>query len=249
MLTPIGTSGRWWARRSASAPAPLLLNPIRFSRARSAGSRNRRGSGLPGWGPAVTVPTSAYPKPSAPQTSSPTPSLSKPAANPSGPGKRTPNTVLANRGSAGPSSRRSNRRTTAAAVTPRSTAEDRPSQFGLVGPSVTHPRLLAPQQNSPAAVGIEAHPRQLPAAILGLDGQPGGRAEPRHFRWQPQRDPLVFVGHVGVPARRQPIGARRGHRAPPACSITCTPAPDPDTTYKVSDASSKASELGCCTVG
>ncbi|CPC41173.1 Uncharacterised protein [Mycobacterium tuberculosis] len=31
--------------------------------------------------------------------------------------------------------------------------------------------------------------------------------------------------------------------------MTWTPAPDPDTTYKVSDVSSKANELGCCTVG
>lgn len=54
----------------------------------------------------------------------------------------------------------------------------------------------------------------------------------------------------------QPVGnqvrTRRGsaaHRVPAACSMTWTPAPDPDTTYKVSDVSSKANELGCCTVG
>src|SRR5262249_24551337 len=101
----------------------------------------------------------------------------------------------------------------------------------------------------PATVGIEPHPGQLPAAIFGLDGQPGGRAEPGDFRRQAQRYPLVFVGHVGDPARGQPGPARRGQRAPVACSTIWTPAPDPDTTYKVSDASSKASELGCCTFG
>ena len=51
----------------------------------------------------------------------------------------------------------------------------------------------------------------------------------------------------------QPAGSRLRRGAvtasPAACSMTWTPAPDPDTTYKVSDASSKASELGCCTVG
>ena len=50
------------------------------------------------------------------------PSLSNPAASPSGPGKRTPNTVLASTGSVGASNRLSSRRTGAAAVTPRSTA-------------------------------------------------------------------------------------------------------------------------------
>ena len=53
MLTP--TTGR--ARsprgrrrsRAAAAAAPSLLNPIRLTSARSAGSRNNRGRGLPGW--------------------------------------------------------------------------------------------------------------------------------------------------------------------------------------------------------
>ena len=50
------------------------------------------------------------------------PSLSNPAASPIGPGKRTPNTVLANTGSVGPSSRCSTRRNGPAAVAPRSAA-------------------------------------------------------------------------------------------------------------------------------
>ena len=98
----------------ASSPAPWLLNPIRLSSARSSGSRNIRGCGLPGCACAVTVPTSAYPKPSAPHVRSPRPSLSKPAARPSGPAKRTPKTVLARTGSRGASHRASGRRVTAA---------------------------------------------------------------------------------------------------------------------------------------
>ena len=41
----------------------------------------------------------------------------------------------------------------------------------------------------------------------------------------------------------------RRHRLTPAFAMTCTPAPEPDTTYRVPDASSKAREFGCCTVG
>src|SRR6478736_4989118 len=74
MLTPIGTSGVRRDKRSANSPAPWLLNPIRLSSARSSGSRNIRGGALPGCACAVTVPTSAYPKPSAPHVLSPLPS-------------------------------------------------------------------------------------------------------------------------------------------------------------------------------
>ncbi|SKU47504.1 Uncharacterised protein [Mycobacteroides abscessus subsp. abscessus] len=59
MLAPIGTVDVRVANRGARAAAPWLLKPMRLSRPRSAGSRNRRGFGLPGWAIAVTVPTSA----------------------------------------------------------------------------------------------------------------------------------------------------------------------------------------------
>ena len=67
-------------RRPTSAPS--LLKPIRLTIARSAGSRNSRGCGLPGCGSPVTVPTSTCPKPSAARASMPTAFLSKPAARP-----------------------------------------------------------------------------------------------------------------------------------------------------------------------
>ena len=76
-------------RRTASAAAPALLKPIRLTIASSAGSRNSRGSGLPGCGWAVTVPTSTKPKPSSGQARRARPSLSSPAATPTRDGKST----------------------------------------------------------------------------------------------------------------------------------------------------------------
>ncbi len=72
MLTPRTTSGaadsaRRAASRRATTSAPSLLKPIRLTTARSAGSRNSRGCGLPGCGSPVTVPISTWPKPSARQ--------------------------------------------------------------------------------------------------------------------------------------------------------------------------------------
>ena len=78
------------ASRRATTSAPSLLKPIRFTTARSAGSRNSRGRGLPGCGSPVTVPTSTNANPSAASASMPTAFLSKPAASPSGPGKSSP---------------------------------------------------------------------------------------------------------------------------------------------------------------
>src|SRR5690349_18504545 len=270
MLTPIGTSGVCVASFSASAPAPSLLNPSRLSSARSSGSRNILGGGFPGCACAVTVPTSAYPKPSAPQVPSPRPFLSNPAASPSGPGKRMPNTVLANTGSCGASDLFRARRAGAGAVPTRrplktqvwmrsagtrNSARRRaryitPLHRRLVGDvQAVDGGLLAAQQHSAAAVGVEPNPGEFPAAILRLDGQPGGRADPGQVWGQPKRHPFVLVGQIDIPPRRHEATLDRRHRLTPAFAITCTPAPEPDTTYRVPDASSKAREFGCCTVG
>ena len=56
-----------------------------------------RGVGLPGWPCAVTVPTSAKPKPSAGHAGAATARLSKPAASPTGFGKRSPMRVCSSR--------------------------------------------------------------------------------------------------------------------------------------------------------
>src|SRR5215212_11583039 len=53
--------------------------------------------------------------------------------------------------------------------------------------------LLTAQQHAPAAVGVEPGPGELPSAVLGLDRQTGGSADPRQIRWQPQRYPLVLI--------------------------------------------------------
>ena len=91
---PSGTgSGPSASSRAANAAAPALLKPIRLITAPLAGRRNSRGAGLPGWAWRVTVPTSMKPTPSAGQACSARPSLSRPAASPTGLGKRTPNTV------------------------------------------------------------------------------------------------------------------------------------------------------------
>src|SRR5882757_10420693 len=103
--------------------------------------------------------------------------------------------------------------------------------------------LLAAQQNPPAAVGVQPDPGELPSAVLGLDRQSGGCADPRQIRWQPQGYPLVLVGQIAVPALWHPAAVHRRHQPNSAPAITCTPAPEPDTTYRVPDASSKAREL------
>ncbi len=93
MFTPStgpGARRRRSASRRATASAPSLLNPIRFTTARSVVSRNSRGGSFPGWGRPVTVPTSTWPNPSAPSASIPTAFLSKPAASPSTLGKVSP---------------------------------------------------------------------------------------------------------------------------------------------------------------
>src|SRR5690606_17635803 len=91
-LTPTGTGqrGRAAARRWARAWAPWLLKPMRLMMASSAGSRNSRGRGLPGWGRGVTVPVSTKPKPRAARAGTARPSLSKPAARPMGLSKFRP---------------------------------------------------------------------------------------------------------------------------------------------------------------
>src|SRR5579872_1691328 len=111
MLTP--TTGRapgprgQRRSRAAAAAAPSLLNPIRLISARSAGNRNIRGRGFPGWARAVTVPTSTNPKPRAPSPDVARASLSNPAASPSGPGNSSPSACTRSTGSRGPSHRRS----------------------------------------------------------------------------------------------------------------------------------------------
>ena len=110
MLTPtIGPPGARRRNRAAAAAAPSLLNPIRFTSARSAGSRNIRGRGLPGCGRAVTVPTSTNPNPSAPSPATARASLSNPAASPTGPGNSRPSARTRSAGSDGPSHHRSSR--------------------------------------------------------------------------------------------------------------------------------------------
>ena len=87
------------ASRRATASAPELLNPMRFSSARSLGRRKSRGCGLPACGSAVTVPTSTKPKPSAPSALNRRASLSKPAASPTGFRKRIPQRRTSSAGS------------------------------------------------------------------------------------------------------------------------------------------------------
>ena len=105
-FTPTGIPGHAPAclrecSRLATISAPSLLKPSRLMTASSSGSRKRRGLGLPGCARAVTVPISAKPKPSASHAGRATAFLSKPAASPSGAGKRTPNTERSKRGSSG----------------------------------------------------------------------------------------------------------------------------------------------------
>ena len=76
-------------------------------------------------------------------------------------------------------------------------------------PSLSAGRFLAAQQHPPAAVGVEPHPGEFPAAVLGLDRQPGRCADPGQVRWQPQRYPLVFVGQVVIPSRWHPAAVHR----------------------------------------
>ena len=63
---------------------------MRFSRARSPGTRARIGAGFAFCGRGVSVPTSTKPKPSAPRPSKCSASLSSPAATPSGDGNLRP---------------------------------------------------------------------------------------------------------------------------------------------------------------
>ena len=83
------------ASRAAAVAAPPLLNPMRLITARSSANRNSRGFGLPACGCGVMEPTSAKPKPRPSTPSGTSASLSKPAASPSGLGKRSPATSTA----------------------------------------------------------------------------------------------------------------------------------------------------------
>ena len=78
---------------------PVVVEPIRLTMARSNGSRNSRGVGLPGCGCPVTVPISTDPNPNAARASIPWAFLSNPAASPSGLATRRPNTSNARLGS------------------------------------------------------------------------------------------------------------------------------------------------------
>ncbi len=128
MLPPMRTgSGPFFSRKAFSLPAsasrPSLLKPMRLIRALSAGSRNRRGCGLPSCATGVTVPTSMNPKPRQARPSMCFPSLSKPAARPTGLGKSRPIRCFFKPGRSTQKSRRSSRRTggIAAAVSSRKT--------------------------------------------------------------------------------------------------------------------------------
>ena len=204
------------------------------------------------------MPTSAYPKPSAPHTSRPVPSLSKPAARPIGPGNShaehgagqggiaSAPVVGAARGGPGPS-----RSAAAAPRTPRCESARRApgtSPAAARGSSL-QPRLVAwsfslsaPQQNSSATVVVEPNPGQLPTAVLGLDRQPRRRRQPRHVWRQSQRHPLVVVGKSTSHPLGKPAAGHR-HRGLPALGITCTPSPLADTTYRVSVASSNGQHV------
>ena len=67
--------------------------------ASSAGSRNTRGLAFPDCGFGTTPPSSTKPKPSAMSASGTSHCLSKPAASPTGFGKRRPNAATSRRGS------------------------------------------------------------------------------------------------------------------------------------------------------
>mmetsp|Transcript_4200 Transcript_4200/g.12315 ORF Transcript_4200/g.12315 Transcript_4200/m.12315 type:complete len:313 (-) Transcript_4200:191-1129(-) len=82
------------SKRAATASAPSLFRPMRFTTALSSSMRKRRGRVLPVLGRAETDPTSAKPRPgSMPKRYNGTSSafLSKPAAMPTGLSKRRPN--------------------------------------------------------------------------------------------------------------------------------------------------------------
>src|SRR5579875_3642142 len=64
--------------------------------------------------------------------------------------------------------------------------------------------FLPAPQNPPASLGVEPYSGQLPPAVFRLDRQPGRRTDPGHVRRQAQRGPLVLVGHLRIPACRQP---------------------------------------------
>jgi hypothetical protein len=106
MFTPVTGPVRLRPRSvAAAAAAPALLNPILFTSARSAVSRNILGLSLPGCARAVTVPTSTNPNPSAPSPRVARASLSNPAASPTGPGNSRPSARTRSTGSRGPSQR------------------------------------------------------------------------------------------------------------------------------------------------
>ena len=68
---------------------------MRLITARSSASRNSRGFGLPACGRGVSVPTSTKPKPKPSICAETSASLSKPAASPTGLGKSSPATSIA----------------------------------------------------------------------------------------------------------------------------------------------------------
>ena len=83
-----GPAARAGAGAARTASRPSLLKPKRLITASSRRRRNTRGRGLPGCGCGVTVPISTKPKPSARSASGTSHCLSKPAARPTGLGKR-----------------------------------------------------------------------------------------------------------------------------------------------------------------
>ena len=87
-----------FARRSAMASMPWLLNPNRLIAAWSSVRRKRRGFGLPGCGRGVAAPTSKKPNPARERPRSASAFLSKPAASPRGLARLRPATVVRRRG-------------------------------------------------------------------------------------------------------------------------------------------------------
>src|SRR4029077_7447873 len=87
------------------------------------------------------------------------------------------------------------------------------SQGGLIrNANPVRGDLLTAQQYPPATVGVQPDPGELPSAVLGLDRQSGGCADPRQIRWQPQRYPLVLVRQIAFPALWHPSAVHGSHR-------------------------------------
>ncbi len=204
MFTPDGPIGPIAGQLQRQLPGAVIVEAHPVEQCAVLGRRNNRGSGLPRLRLSrdradLRVAESQR----APQVFSPRPSLSKPAANPpSVRGNRTPRTqcwpapdhAVQAGGATFPGwrwsrlRRATSRIRTCGCVRPAPgrmpAAARRTSQLGLVGGLAVETRLLAPQEDSTATVGVEANAGQFPAPpVLGFDRQPGGGADAGHVRW------------------------------------------------------------------